>query len=193
MLVNKKAELRKLMLEKQISLIKREREYRSGRTSGSFFEDFNLFKLSKLHVFYSIEEKAEFSTHLIINKLWNEYPHITTILPRVNFAEGVLEHLEYNSETHLKKNEWDIFEPASDVLVNEQDIDIVLVPLLCFDTLGFRVGHGKGFYDKFLIKCRKDCLKIGLSLFDPIERIEDIEPHDVKLDYCITPKKVWEF
>ena len=78
-------------------------------------------------------------------------------------------------------------------LIDEKEIDLVLVPLLCFDKKGFRVGYGKGFYDRFLSKCRSDVLKIGLSYFKPVEKIEDVRDFDVALDYCITPKGVWHF
>ena len=41
-------------------------------------------------------------------------------------------------------------------------IQVVFVPL-AYDNFGNRVGYGKGYYDKFLSKCTKECLKIGLS------------------------------
>ncbi len=77
--------------------------------------------------------------------------------------------------------------------IDEKKMDIVLVPMLCFDEKGFRVGYGKGFYDKFLSLCREDCLKIGLSLFPPIQKIENVEDYDVKLDFCITPNQIYNF
>ena len=67
------------------------------------------------------------------------------------------------------------------------------MPLLCCDRRGFRVGYGKGFYDKFLSRCRPDCLKIGLSFFEPTEIIADINDYDVKLDYCVTPENRYKF
>lgn len=72
-------------------------------------------------------------------------------------------------------------------------LDAVLVPLIAFDARGFRVGYGKGFYDRFLKTCRADCLKIGLSLFPPVEKIADTADFDVKLDACATPEKIWRF
>jgi len=69
----------------------------------------------------------------------------------------------------------------------------VLVPLLSFDKKGFRVGYGKGFYDRFLMQCKSDCIKIGLSYFDPIDVIDDADEFDVPLDFCITPQKVYVF
>jgi len=77
--------------------------------------------------------------------------------------------------------------------VNDAEIDMVLVPLLCFDRQGHRVGYNKGFYDKFLKRCRPDCLKIGLGYFPPEAAIDDISSFDVKLDHCITPESIFDF
>lgn len=161
--------------------------------NGLFAENFDLDSVRYLHLFLSIAEKGEIDTAFIINDLWGDYINIKTIVPRVNFEKDVLEHLEFNSESTLKVSEWGIAEPVGDEFVDEKKLDIVLVPMLCFDERGFRVGHGKGFYDKFLSKCREDCLRVGLSFFAPVEEIQDVRDYDVKLNYCITPQKIWKF
>ena len=67
------------------------------------------------------------------------------------------------------------------------------MPLLAFDKKGHRVGYGKGFYDKFLSECKPETIKIGLSFFEAEEMIADVFEADVKLDYCVTPEKIYEF
>ena len=189
----KKSTLRKFYLKKQLALSKSEWSEKSLAIKERFFLQFNLTNVSLFHYFITIKEKGEIDTSVIRNELRAKSFSIKTIVPRVNFDKDELEHLEYDSKTVLKTNGWGIPEPTGNNLINEDEIDIVLVPMLCFDELGFRVGHGKGFYDKFLVRCRDDCLKIGLSMFDPIGEIEDVRDFDVKLDYCVTPEKVWEF
>ena len=76
-------------------------------------------------------------------------------------------------------------------MVNE--IDLVLVPLLAFDKNGYRVGYGKGYYDKFLSNCRPDVIKIGLSFFDAVDEIEDIDDYDLPLNFCVTPQRLYDF
>lgn len=165
----------------------------SLRIKELFLNNFDLQNVGVLHLFLSMAEKGEVDTSFIFDELREKFPHIKTVVPRVDFAKDVLEHLEFNEQTKLAKNHWGIFEPVGNELVDERKIDAVLVPMLCFDKQGFRVGYGKGFYDKFLSLCREDCLKIGLCLFEPIEEIEDINEYDVKLDFCITPNKIWKF
>lgn len=159
----------------------------------NFFANFNLEKIRFLHFFLSIAEKGEIETVFIYENLANNYPLIQTIVPRVNFEKDRLEHLEFDTKTELVTNHWGISEPAGDKLISEKVIDLVLVPMLAFDERGFRVGHGKGFYDKFLSLCRPDCLKVGLSFFEPVEQIEDTHESDVPLDFCITPQGVRRF
>ena len=66
--------------------------------------------------------------------------------------------------------------------------DMVLVPLLAFDKKGYRVGYGKGFYDRFLQNIETQ--KIGLSLFEVIDEINDVHLNDIRLDKCITPNGI---
>lgn len=84
---------------------------------------------------------------------------------------------------------WGIQEPDPQTCqrVNVADIDLVIIPLLAFDSHGNRVGYGKGFYDRFLQDCRPDTLKIGVCLDEAVLRIDDVEAHDIPLDLCISP------
>ncbi|HTG57240.1 MAG TPA: 5-formyltetrahydrofolate cyclo-ligase, partial [Niabella sp.] len=78
-------------------------------------------------------------------------------------------------------------------IILPEAIDLVILPLLCFDKLGYRVGYGKGFYDKFLEQVSDEVIKVGLSYYEPIDKIQDLNEFDVPLDYCITPERMYEF
>lgn len=185
-----KLELRQIYLARQKSLSKSERKEKSQQIAEQFFTKFSLEKVQNLHLFLSIKINCEIETKFIYDKLWRDFPHIQTFVPRV--CGESLEHLTFTTNTEFSVNNWQITEPVGNDLVDEKLFDVVIVPLLCFDKVGYRVGYGKGFYDRFLSKCRKDCLKIGLSFFPPVENFE-INEFDVKLDYCLTPNKVWKF
>jgi 5-formyltetrahydrofolate cyclo-ligase len=187
-----KRELRKIFLAKRKSLSDAERNERSRQIADRFFARFDLENVRVLHVFLTIEQQMEIETAYIIERLWNDFPHVKTVVPRVNAQTMRLEHLNYTADTKLVKNKWNIFEPSGNELVEIEKIDLVLVPLLCFDERGFRVGYGKGFYDGFLVNCRRDCLKIGLSYFAPIRAISDTHEFDVKLDFCVTPETIFD-
>ena len=188
-----KAQLRKIYLARQKNLSPAERNEKSRAVAEHFFRFFSLTEIKYLHCFVPIEKYKEIETPLIFGKIWREFPETETLVPRVNFRTGEIENLKYSRVTELVENVWQIAEPGGSELIAAEKIDMVLVPLLCCDRRGFRVGYGKGFYDKFLSRCRPDCLKIGLSYFEPIEIIADINNYDVKLDYCVTPENTHNF
>ncbi|MEO6229187.1 MAG: 5-formyltetrahydrofolate cyclo-ligase [Ferruginibacter sp.] len=98
-----------------------------------------------------------------------------------------------DDETEFKINKYGVAEPIDGIDMFPTEIDLVIVPLLSFDKKGYRVGYGKGYYDRFLKQCRKDCIKIGFSYFDALDQIGDVDRHDIKLDYCVTPETVYQF
>jgi 5-formyltetrahydrofolate cyclo-ligase len=188
-----KAELRKTFLADRKSFSVEEREVKSFAIAELFFQRFDLSKIKFLHCFLPIEKFNEIDTRPIFERIWRDFSFIQTLVPRVDFQTNEIENLKFSIETETAKNAWHIFEPTHNEYIETEKIDAVLVPLLCFDKRGFRVGYGKGFYDKFLKNTRADCLKIGLNYFAPVEEILDINEFDVALDYCVTPDKVWKF
>ena len=186
-----KSELRKIYLAKQGDLSPDERAEKSQQIANQFFRSFDLSQIKVLHCFIAIEKFNEIDTTLIFRRLWKDFPHIVTLVPRVNFESGEIENLKFTPGTKLVENVWKIHEPIHDEYVETTEIDMVLVPLLCFDRQGHRVGYGKGFYDKFLTKCRPDCIKVGLSYFQPVNKIDDRGAHDVVLDVCVTLEMIY--
>jgi 5-formyltetrahydrofolate cyclo-ligase len=189
----KKRELRKIYLDRQLNLDPEEKREKDRQIRKRFFTDFDLEVLNVLHLFLSIEEKGEVDTKRIAGRLRRNYSFLKIAVPRVNPEADILEHLEFNAKTEFVRSRWGIDEPTGDAFVDEQEIDLVLVPLLCFTKWGYRVGYGKGFYDKFLNRCRPDCLRVGLSFFPPVEEIEDLHEFDVPVNFCITPDEIYRF
>ncbi len=187
-----KSELRKIYLARQKTLSPAVRSEKSRQIADLFFQTFDLSKVYFLHCFLPIERFNEVNTTLIFESIWQDFPHIETLVPRVVFQTNEFENLKFTARTNLIRNAWQIYEPEHDERIETNRIDLVLVPLLCFDTRGFRVGYGKGFYDKFLSRTRRDCLKIGISYFAPVDEISDAQDFDVKLDSFITPEKVFK-
>ena len=136
---------------------------------------------------------AEVDTRPIFQGVWSKFPRIQTVVPRVDHETEELESLKYGQDTELIPSPWQIGEPAHNDHVEPTEIDMVLVPLVCFDRRGHRVGYGRGYYDRFLRSCRPDCQKVGLSMFDPVDEISDAGESDVKLDRTITPTATIRF
>lgn len=188
-----KSELRKFYLEKQKAFSAEERAAKSRRIAEQFFKNIDLGGALTLHCFIPIEKFNEIDTMPIFERLWREFPRIQTVVPRVDLETGEMRSLKFASETELVKNAWEIHEPVHQESVEPGEIDMVVVPLLCIDSQGHRVGYGKGFYDRFLSKCSPGCFKIGLSYFAPVDAIGDVHTGDVSLDLCVTPDDVSVF
>ncbi len=188
-----KAELRTIYLERRRSLSVEDTAKSSRLIANRFFGSFDLATIRSLHCFIPIAKFNEIDTALIFRKVWSDFPATRTVAPRVNRETDELQNLVFASDTELVESPWGVGEPKSGDTVGASQIDMVLVPLLCFDERGYRVGYGKGFYDKFLSQCRTDCLKIGLSFFKPVEQIDDVHDTDVRLDVCITPDSEYRF
>ena len=188
-----KSELRKIYLAKQTGLSSAEKAKKCREITGLFFDHVDLGQIKILHCFIAIEKFNEIDTTFIFHRVWKDFPQMTTVVPRINFKAGEIENLKFTPVTELVKNVWEIHEPSHDEYVDTTNIDLVIVPLLCFDTAGHRVGYGKGYYDRFLGKCAPGCVKTGLSYFPPVSSIPEVRDHDIKLDFCVTPTTVYRF
>jgi len=151
----------------------------------------DIWQHSFYHLFLPIESKKEVNTEYILQVLAGKDKNI--VLSASDFSTREMTHFLLTDATKIKKNNYDIPEPVDGLEVPVSKINVVFVPLLAFDEKGNRVGYGKGFYDDFLSKCKKEVIKIGLSFFDPEEQIDDVSDSDVKLHYCITPTTMYSF
>lgn len=150
-----------------------------------------IWNFTSYHVFLSIKKNKEPDTNPLIDVLWEKGK--TVVVSRSDFSTGNMEHFLLQKDTVLQLNPKGIPEPVNSESFPTSDIDVVFVPLLAFDAKGNRLGYGKGFYDRFLADCPVETLKIGLSFFEPIEAFDEVYSHDIRLDFCVTPTKVFEF
>ncbi|MCD0475029.1 MULTISPECIES: 5-formyltetrahydrofolate cyclo-ligase [unclassified Flavobacterium] len=150
-----------------------------------------IWEKTYFHVFLPIVEHNEVNTEFILHLLAGKDKEV--VISKSDFETRKMTHFLLTDNTKIKKNEYNIPEPVDGLEVPSSKIDVVFVPLLAFDVFGNRVGYGKGFYDKFLSECKPETIKIGLSFFEAETEIIDVFEGDVKLDYCITPKKIYKF
>jgi 5-formyltetrahydrofolate cyclo-ligase len=143
------------------------------------------------HIFLPITEQKEVDTELILHLLSGKDKEV--LLSQSIFETREMTHFLLTDNTRIVKSEYNIPEPVDGIEVPSKKIEVVFVPLLAYDKKGNRVGYGKGFYDKFLLDCKPDVIKIGLSFFEPEEFITDISEGDVQLNYCVTPNGIHSF
>ncbi len=106
-------------------------------------------------------------------------------------SEDSIKFSKWNIFDTLKVNKYGMLEPAENK--NFLIPDILLVPLLAFDKRNYRLGYGKGYYDRFLnkyLKINKNILTIGVAFsFQKHDKLPTSN-YDVKLDYILTEKGI---
>ncbi len=187
-----KSELRALYRQKRAELSEREID-RLSLQIAHFLHVLIPEKAEFVHVFLPIRKFHEINTYLIKDFLTTRHPQVSWVISRTNFESGQMHHQIWNNHTVIIESAMGIPEPEPGEELAIERIDVVLIPLLTFDSIGHRIGYGKGFYDRFLAQCRKDCLTIGLSLFPPTEHPIPFDSWDMALQFCVSPYKTYRF
>ena len=186
-----KKEIRSLYMEKRTGLSVSQQEK---------MDDLMLIRFQQLEIdipalimtYAAMEKFREFDPQLITDYCYFKNPEQVLFYPVIG-ENDQLSCVVVDDNTTFVKNKFGIDEPVDGLDMFPEEIDLVIVPLLAFDRSGYRVGYGKGYYDRFLKECRDDVYKIGFSYFDPVEMIDDVHAFDVKLDCCITPDQTYHF
>ncbi|MEO7800349.1 MAG: 5-formyltetrahydrofolate cyclo-ligase [Ginsengibacter sp.] len=146
-----------------------------------------------VHSYLYSKTHLEIDTTNILRYLQFVNPDLIVAVPKISKSTEHLQHLVITEDSVFEENKYGINEPVAGEAIDPLEIDLVLTPLLAFDTRGFRVGYGKGFYDRFLTACRPDVIKVGITYFEAEDAISNINEHDIPLDFCITPENLYEF
>ncbi len=114
--------------------------------------------------------------------------NLNLLLPIVN-SKNTMSFVKWSFLDTLKVNKYGILEPLNAKKIMEPNI--ILVPLLAFDYRNYRLGYGKGYYDKYLnkyLKLNKKIMTIGIAFsFQKYNKLP-ISNYDVKLDYILSEK-----
>lgn len=156
-----------------------------------------------------IPYKYHFNTDLLVS-LIEKHSHILCYYPMSNepdildflfekkknlyFPKIINKEMNFyrveNKENFIKGH-FDIMEPVSTDKLSIFDNLLVFCPGLFFTKTGERLGHGKGYYDKFLSKLHNP-IKIGLCYNYYIVKHLEKENHDICMDYVFDGKELWE-
>ena len=109
-------------------------------------------------------------------------------LPALDRAKGEIRIFRVtNLRRDLMPGNYGILEPrpARCAAGRPSGLDLILVPGVGFDKKGGRLGHGKGYFDKFLRKAKR-AEKIGLAFREQLLKKVPLEKHDQRVDRVIT-------
>ena len=108
-------------------------------------------------------------------------------LPVVKAGRGRLEFRLWSPGMALEPNAFGIPEPPAGARL--ADPEVLLVPLLAFDAAGYRLGYGRGYYDRTIAALRlrgRDVLAVGLAYGG--QEVDELPhgPGDERLDWVVT-------
>ncbi|MBB78470.1 MAG: 5-formyltetrahydrofolate cyclo-ligase [Crocinitomicaceae bacterium] len=186
-----KKDLRLKYLELRKTISPKELEIISENICNLIFSNFQVEK-KRISIFLPIKRSKEINTYKILDKAISLNAEVS--IPKINNKNNELKHVIFESKNQLEINKFGIPEPIKGKITAAEHFDYVFIPLLTIDFNGNRIGYGKGYYDRFLKRCKPRCKFIGLYHFDELtEKISDINTLDVKLHACITPNKIIHF
>ncbi len=146
--------------------------------------DLPVFHKSK-GVFTYVSFHKEVRTHSLIEEIWKTGK--TCFVPKVNRETMELEVFEIQQWLDLKRGYKGILEPKKYCKKIEMysTLDLAIIPGVAFDREGYRLGYGKGFFDKLLNKFPDTIKKIGVAFsFQLIDQVPH-EKHDEKVHTVI--------
>jgi 5-formyltetrahydrofolate cyclo-ligase len=157
------------------------------------FQQLYFPQVSVLLTYWPHNKYGEPNTHLFSGYLRHAIPGLETAYPVIDGPTGYFNAVAVAEDTVYTTNKYGITEPKDGIIIDPQEIDLVFVPLLAADMQGYRVGYGKGFYDKYLGYCREDIIKVGFNYFAPVDKIDDTQLFDIPLNYLVTTEDIYEF
>jgi 5-formyltetrahydrofolate cyclo-ligase len=187
-----KSTVRKEFLQRRMDILEEELQQQTALIA-FHFRQLVLPPVKYLLSYYPVGTRREFDVSVCEELLKERNPLMRVTWPRIHVDMLDMEAGLVEKDGLYIKNRFSILEPISGAVVPVELLDVIFVPLVAFDKRGFRVGYGKGYYDKYLSRCRPDTVKVGFSYFEAIEFIEDIEEFDIPLSCCITPRGIYEF
>lgn len=132
-------------------------------------------------IYVSINHEVD--TNHIIEYLWSLGKAVYVPLCE---KQGIMNFFKISAWEDLGKGRFGILEPKNSRIKNN-DLDVVIIPLVGYDENGFRLGMGGGYYDRFFAE--SSALAIGLAYsFQQI--VFFTQKHDLKFDYLVNEKEI---
>jgi len=184
-LSSKKEELRQAGLEIRKKMQESDIHKHSSKILEYLFESTIFYKSKNIMTYVSYPKEVQ--TDDLISKALNIGKNI--VVPVCDLTNTNLIPSSISSLSLLEEGYYGLREPKKDAIkpINPESLDLIIVPGVVFDHKGNRIGHGKGYYDRFLENIPSSIPKIALAFKSQVKRESwDIGPYDIPMDGIIT-------
>ena len=188
----KKAAMRAMMNSSRRSLPEVSRVSMSRMIAGYVVGMPEIVNARHIHLYLSIADQAEVSTAPLLDEL----AAMGKILSVPVIRKSDLLTAVFRQGEALKTAQFGQPEPEVVVLADESQLDVVLLPLLAFDRRGYRIGYGKGFYDRFLSRLAREGIhpfRVGLAFTSQMVEEVPADLWDESLDGVVHEQGIIRF
>ncbi|GMB07625.1 5-formyltetrahydrofolate cyclo-ligase [Thermolongibacillus altinsuensis] len=136
----------------------------------------------------TVSRKWEVDTISIIKRAWSENKKVA--VPKCHPSTKTMTFRTIHSFDQLHCTYLDLYEPIEEWTeeVAKADIDLLIVPGIAFTRLGYRLGYGGGYYDRYLKDFKNQTLSLAYSL--QLVSSLPIEEHDLPVQMIIANEEV---
>ena len=148
------------------------------------------FKIKKKIIKIALYYPSNFELN-ILKILELKYFLAQNILLPIIEKDNLMKFYMWKKNDVLSVNKFGLLEP---VKTKSKVPDLMLIPTLAFDKKKFRLGYGKGFYDRYLnkyLKQNRNILTVGVAFSFQKHHKLPINHNDVKLDFILTEKGIF--
>ena len=162
MVKHKKDKVRKETLDRLHNLDKGIKDKKTKAIMKKLFS-MKAFKQAQCVMFY-VSKQYEVDTHEMIDEALRLGKRVAIPVTVKEEKRLIISELKCR-KGDLVKGHYDIHQPAEGKLrpLSIDDLDMIIVPGIAFDSKNHRLGHGHGYYDKFLMNVPESILTIGLA------------------------------
>ena len=187
----KKQELRRIFRKRLVSLSKAKRFNYDSMIFDKLLSLPALCESEMVMTYLSFS--LEVDTSVFARKVLEEGKRL--VVPKVSIEPRGLMACEIHSlDEGLVRNSYGILEPDDmhTVPVPPGDIGLHVIPGLAFDRGGYRLGHGGGYYDRFLKVVSKDASLVGICYNCQVTEELPRDSWDMPVECLITERGVFE-
>lgn len=141
-------------------------------------------------ILFYMPHRGEVDLRPLMELGWREGKQV--VLPRSVPHTRELELYRIDSFGDVVRGTYGIREPVpmEGNRVAPEDVELVLVPGIGFDEVGYRLGYGGGYYDRFFAGKGGDAIRIGVAYsFQWVPTVYP-ESHDQPLHGVVTPTEI---
>ncbi|WEG14271.1 5-formyltetrahydrofolate cyclo-ligase [Pullulanibacillus sp. KACC 23026] len=130
----------------------------------------------------------EIDTYSLIKRAWEGKKQV--VVPKCDPSKKQLTFRQLTSFNQLESVYYGLMEPIVEKTeaVKHEDIDLIIVPGLWFDSRGYRIGHGGGYYDRYLSQYKG--MTAALAYNEQVIDLVPNEDYDQPVQWLITPQSI---